>query len=368
MASIQCRTSRAGEKTYTVKVRLKGHPLQAATFHSLTKARQWAAATESAIREGRHFKTSEAKRHTLADLIDRYKVDVLPRKRNAVRQGQQLDWWREQIGAYALADCTPALIGEYRDKLANTPIEPRGKARKNPPAKLRSGASVNRYLAALSHCFTIAVKEYGWVEDNPCFKVTRKKESAGRDRFLSDDERARLLAACKASTNPHLHDAVLLALNTGGREMEVLGLRWSDVDLKAGTVVFRQTKNSETRAVPVRGAALAMLKQRAKLRRLDTDLLFPGRTKPDQKAKPVEFRRSWETALKRARIENFRWHDLRHTAGSYMAQAGFSPVQIAEYLGHKTLAMVRRYSHFNRDHLIDIAATLAARLDGHSGD
>src|SRR5688500_5470370 len=127
MANIEKRTSSKGEITYRVKVRLKGFPVQSATFERLTDARKWAQDTESAIRNGRHFKTSEAKRHTLAELIDRYIKTVLPSKpKSKGKQTAQLEWWREQIGAYALADVTPALIVQCRDKLLSE-ITIRGK-------------------------------------------------------------------------------------------------------------------------------------------------------------------------------------------------------------------------------------------------
>lgn len=102
MATITLRTAADGAKTYKVEVRLKGHPAQRATFDRLTDAKKWAQATEAAIREGRHFKTTEAKRHTLADLVDRYAREVLPSKKDGAHQGRQLDWWKGELGAYAL--------------------------------------------------------------------------------------------------------------------------------------------------------------------------------------------------------------------------------------------------------------------------
>ena len=120
MATIVPRTSKDGKLTYLVRVRKKGVPPQTATFTKLSDARKWSQITEAAIVEGRHFKTAEAKRHTLADLIDRYICEILPHKSHSsiYNQTLQLHWWKAQLGHCILADITPALIAEYRDKLA----------------------------------------------------------------------------------------------------------------------------------------------------------------------------------------------------------------------------------------------------------
>jgi len=159
MATITERTAQDGTKSFKAEVRLKGYPAQRATFNRKTDAKKWVQDTESAIREGRHFKTAEAKKHTFADLVDRYIKDVLPTKpKQARQQEQQLLWWKEKMGVYLLSDVTPPLIVQFRDELANG-ITCRGKQR-NP-------ATVVRYMAALSHAFTIAVKEWQWLEDSP---------------------------------------------------------------------------------------------------------------------------------------------------------------------------------------------------------
>jgi len=352
MATITKRIDSTGATSYRVEVRLKGHPAQRATFPRLTDARKWAQATESAIREGRHFKTTEAKRHTLADLVGRYAREVLPTKKDGDHQGRQLDWWKAQIGAYALADVTPALIAETRDRLAAQPTH-RG------PTK--SPATVVRYLAALSHAFTIGVKEYGWVESNPLMKVSKPKEPRGRVRFLDDSERDRLLTACRASASPDLYPAVILALSTGARAQEVLGLRWPQIDLGRRVATLHETKNGERRVLPLAGPALDLLRERSKVRRLDTDLIFPGRLHPN---KPVDLRTPFETALKAAGITDFHWHDLRHTAASYLAMNGASLAEIAEVLGHKTLAMVKRYAHLSEAHTAGVVERMSARFLG----
>ena len=120
MANIEKRISKEGKLSYRVKVRLKGFPAQQATFERLTDARRWAQQTEAAIREGRHFKTTEAKRRTLGELIDRYIKDILPTKpKNSKNRTLHLNWWKEELGKYSLAEISPALIAEKRDKLAN---------------------------------------------------------------------------------------------------------------------------------------------------------------------------------------------------------------------------------------------------------
>src|SRR5215510_2145522 len=113
---------------------------------------------------------------------------------------------------------------------------------------------------------------------------------------------------------------VMLALATGARSGELLSLRWPDVDLKRGTLTFQETKNGERRAVPLTGQALALMGQHAKVRRIDTVLVFPDATGK----RPVGIREAWEYAVKRAGISDFRFHDLRHTAASYLAMSGAS--------------------------------------------
>ena len=181
MANIQKRVSKDGKVTYRVQIRLKGYPTQTASFQRKTDASRWAQQVETAIREGRHFKTAESKKRTLSELIDKYIAQVLPTKPKSLeKQKAQLTWWKEQLGAYSLADITPAMIAEYRDRLLEE-VTRRGTKRSN--------STVVRYMAALSHAFTVAVREWGWIEDSPLRKVTKPKEPSGRVRFLDDDER-----------------------------------------------------------------------------------------------------------------------------------------------------------------------------------
>ncbi len=355
MATIEKRTIGNGQTTYRVKVRLKGYPVQTASFERITDARKWAGQTEAAIREGRHFKTVEAKRHTLGDLVERYLKHVLPLKsKSAVvlaTQKSQLEWWREQLGAHTLADVTPAMIAEQRDILASGLL-------KN--GERRSPATVNRYLAALSHAFTVTVKEWGWMQENPISKVTRLKEPRGRVRFLSDDERTSLLDACKKSNAPYLYTIVVLALSTGARKMEILSLRWRDVNPSRKTIILHETKNGERRVLPLQGYALELVKALRTDTPEEDDFLFPS----GKKKQPIDIRTAWENAMQEAELHDFRFHDLRHSAASYLAMNGASLAEIAEVLGHKTLQMVKRYAHLSEAHTSRVVAAMNERIFG----
>ncbi len=350
MANIEKRIAQDGRISFRVKVRLKNFPAQTASFQRLTDARKWAQQTEASLREGRHFKTTEAKRHTLAETIDRYVTKILPTKpKSGFSQTGQLQWWKKTLGAYTLAELSPALLAEQRDKL----LEEKTKRK-----KLRTPATVNRYLAVLSHVFTVAIKEWQWIEENPLLKITKPKEPRGRVRFLSDEERQRLLEICKLSENKILYMVVVLALSTGARRMELLGLHWKDVDLQRGVIILHETKNGERRVLTLSGHALELMKQHEKKRNLNCDLVFPGKNLKN----PIDIRSTWETALKRANLANFRFHDLRHSTASYLAMNGASLAEISEVLGHKTLQMVKRYAHLSEEHTSEVVAKMNKKI------
>lgn len=196
--------------------------------------------------------------------------------------------------------------------------------------------------------------------DTPFRRVSRPREPRGRVRFLSDEERDRLLAACRDSQNPHLYTIVVLALATGARKGELLGLRWLDVSLAQSRVTFHDTKNRDTRSVSLSGPALALLRDHTKVRRLDTDLVFPRQ----DGLRAIEIKKAWENVVRRADLDNFRFHDLRHSAASYLAMSGASLAEIAEVLGHRSLSMVQRYAHLSEAHTARVVARMNAVIFG----
>ncbi len=343
MATIQARPGRKGGTRYRVQIRL-GTTRASATFPTLAAARRWATVTEGALRTQRQFPTLEAAHRTLGEVIARYSRELLPTKspRTALNQAMHLAWWQAQLGTQRLLELTPARLTACRDRLAQD----------------RAPATVNRYVSTLSHALTVAVTEWQWLEESPMRRVRRLREPRGRVRYLTDEERTRLLRACQASSNRALYPLVVLALATGARKMELLRLTWRDIDLRRAQIALEQTKNRERRALPLTGLALEEVARLAKVRRLDTALLFP-RTDGRQ---PSDIRYAWAQALQAADITDCRLHDLRHSCASYLAMSGASLVEIATVLGHKTLQMVQRYAHLSDAHTAGVVARMTAAI------
>lgn len=363
MPTFEKRKTSAGETRIRVKVRLRGQRPAVATFDRLTDARQWAAKVETEMRERRYFPQAEAKRHTLNDVFDRYEKKILAekKKRTANSYRSLIKAWRDALGELTLDQLTTAAINDALTEFADEDYR---------DGRPRQAATLNRHADLLRSVLNIAVKEWQWLTINPALGAHRSPEPAGRVRFLSDDERQRLLVACKESRSPDLYPAVLVALATGLRKGELLSLRWSQIDLDTGTVTLddpTKTKTGVRRAVHVTGLPLELLAERAKIVKLeaartkltgkkidaDGELIFPG-----------DIRSAWETALIKADVKNFKWHDLRHTHASYLAMNGATPSELAEALGHADLKMVRRYAHLSRPHMAGVVGRMIDKIFG----
>jgi integrase len=155
--------------------------------------------------------------------------------------------------------------------------------------------------------------------------------------------------------------AVVLALSTGARQSEIMTLRYKQIDFQRKVITLHDTKNGESRALPLVGAAFMLLQERAKVRSLNDDRIFPPTLKA-KKSDCLDLNRPWREALKKSGIQDFHWHDLRHTAASYLAMSGVSLVEISKILGHRTMQMVSRYSHLSEGHIVATGEKLAARL------
>ena len=257
MATISKQSGKKGF-TYKVRIRKPNYPTVTKTFSSRNLAEKWARKTELAIEEGIYFDQDESRKHTLGDLVDRYIEEDLKKLSESdwrVRK-QQLTWWKDNLGKTTLNRINPALLVGNSHQLKTEP---------NDKGNVRSGSTVNRYMAALSAAFGIATTEWQWMPDNPFSRVRREREPDGRIRFLSPAERTALLEACRESKSKWLYLVVILALSTGMRQGEIMSLTWSQIDVAGKKITLLKTKNNQIRVVPLVGLAAGLLDQHSKV-------------------------------------------------------------------------------------------------------
>ena len=212
-------------------------------------------------------------------------------------------------------------------------------------------ATVNRYLALTRTLLRMARDEWQWIDSFP--KVRLLGGEVERDRWLTQEEADRLIAACA----PHLAALVRFALATGCRAREITGLEWGRVDLARRTAWLNQTKNGTPRGVPLNADAVLVLQEQHSKH---PQFCFTYR------GAPIRWdvtNTAWQTALRKTGIEDFRFHDLRHTWASWHRQAGTSCDELKELGGWKTRSMVDRYAKFATENL----ASAAARIEGKRG-
>lgn len=236
-------------------------------------------------------------------------------------------YWLDILGGRKIEDISTTDINDGLDKLSVG----------------LSNATKNRYKAVISVIFSYAVRRYD-LTHNPVQNIRSLPENNHRVRYLSNNERKRLYEASRASKWSKLYLLIMMAITTGSRKGELMNLRWSDIDLDRQTAFVETTKNGQPKVMPLTDDVVAEL---GRFIGKESELIFNSEIKPD---KPYEFYKLWKKALKLAEIEDFRFHDLRHTTASYLAQNGCSLLEIADVLGHKQIQVTKRYAHLCIDH------------------
>ncbi|NCA72323.1 MAG: site-specific integrase [Sphingobacteriia bacterium] len=350
MASIR-KLSGNRSKPWRVEIRRQGREPIDKTFRTKKEAEAFAREVEADFDHWSRLLGKELAKHTLGDLLDRYVLVWTGKDHNTPTR---LAWWKDQYGETPLSAFNDDTV---REALARLELEPHARG-------TRTGATLNRYKAALSAAFKAGI-DRGWygLKVNPVAGIRGRKESSHRfGRSLEDDERAALLDACDRSAWSGLGVFVRVALATGARRGELLKLAWKDVDLKAGSILLRDTKNSDDRRVPLIGDARDRLETWSKVRILTDSRVFPG--SDPEKAPPIDS--AWRSAKIAAEVENLRIHDLRHSCGSYLAKAGASAFQIAAILGHRSgPGLTARYVHLVAE---DSRALMENAIGGRLGD
>ncbi|MEN9846995.1 MAG: site specific recombinase [Pseudomonadota bacterium] len=354
MASYRKRKNKDGTFSHQFRIRRKGYPLVTKTFERKTDGEAWVQETETSMRAGKFNFDSFSSEITVAELITLYVSSPDFQKRKSKHSPiQTLDWWKQKLGALPVKNlCRPVIKRQWME-LERTPSARTGRPLTN--------RTLNSYLETFSACLSHAVAEE-LLDENPVLKIRRRPLDNARERVLSSDELRRLLDAASQSSNRYLKTAILMSLSTGGRRGEVMGLTWSDVSLETGEVRFRLTKSGKRRVVVLGSSALQALREHSKLRSLTSPLIFPPLKVRRMGTKHVpweDLKAPFYRACKQAGISDFRWHDLRHSAASFLIMSGATIEEAMKVLGHQSAAMSWRYAHLDTRR----NAELASRVD-----
>lgn len=314
------------------------------------------AKVRTQVTEGRWFDQPQGEDRTLGELLDRYiEEHSRPNKSKSSLTGDKgmAREMKEFLGENTrLKDITPRQLSKYKSWCRDKDLSP---------------SSINHRRQLLHHAFKFAIREWEWTSHNPVDRISREKVDNARDRWLTLEEERRLLDNCviyvtgpKNVQEPRywLRELVTFALNTGMRQDEILSLRWPEVDLFRRTATVIKSKNGEKRTIPLNKRALELLKGKTKVRDIRCNLVFPNEV--GRKMDNRNVLRGFYNALDRAEIEDFRFHDLRHTFATRLAQAGVDIYKIARILGHKDIKMTQRYAHHYPESLRDAVEVLDA--------
>ncbi|CAM3874982.1 site-specific integrase [Bordetella tumulicola] len=337
--------------TWKAVIRKTGWPTSSKTFRTKRDAEDWARRTEDEMVRGVYIQRTLSERMTVEAALKRYLQEVTPTKRESTRisEHKKARPLLQHLGKYSLAALSADVVAQYRDmRLAGDPDE-------NGKLVPRSNNTVRLELALLSHLFTVAIKEWGLgLPFNPVAQIRRPAPGAGRNRRLTPAETKRLLAEVDAYSNPMFSWIVRIALETGMRLSEISGLRLEQVDIQRRVVRLDITKNSSPRTVPLTKAATVAFQAAIDnpLRPRETDLVFFGEPGRDGVRRPYLFDKAWNDAKKAANLTDFRFHDLRHEAVSRLVEAGLSDQEVSAISGHKSMQMLKRYTHLRAEDLV----------------
>lgn len=279
------------------------------------------------IAEGKWFERQPGEDKTVQELMDRYLHEYSSVNKAATTHKRDISLsahLTQAFGSYSLTSVRPSMLSEYK-----TGRRLEGAAPK----------TVNDELKLLSHAYKLATMEWEWVTENPVLKVSREKVRNSIERWLTQDEEKRLLAA----SCPWLREILLFALHTGLRQSEILNLQWLQVDLFRRTLTILEQKNGSKDTLPLNDTALEVLTARVRVKPLQTGYVFANEVGNRRDARNLL--RAFYPALTEAKIDTFRFHDLRHTWATRLVQAGVD-LYVVQKLGRwKTITMVMRYAH-----------------------
>ncbi|BEU66003.1 site-specific integrase [Ralstonia pseudosolanacearum] len=324
-------------------VRKNGWPTTIKTFRTKRDAEDWARRTEDEMVRGVYLSRAPSEKLTVSAALKRYMEEVSVTKKATTQRSERFtsQHLAAFFGKYSMAAVSAELVAKYRDERL---------------AAGKSNNTVRIELAMLGHLFRVAIQEWGiGLTFNPVANIRKPSPGAGRDRRLTPEEQQRLFAAADAHSNPMLGWIVRLAVETGMRSSEITGLRRSQVDLNRRVVTLKDTKNGSARLVPLTRVAVEILRSALDnpIRPIDVDLVFFGEPGRDGKRKAYVFQKLWASIVQAVGLADLHFHDLRHEAVSRLVEAGLSDQEVASISGHKSMQMLKRYTHLRAEDLVE---------------
>ncbi len=312
-----------GSNRWQAQVCKKGYPDQSKTFSTRAAAAQWVHSIEYEMDQGLFVSRNEAETTTVAELLDRYLKEYTCKKRGAGPEACRIRaLLRHPLAKRFIGTVRGVDIARYRDERLQEV----------------SAGSLRRELTILSQLFEVSRKEWGIYAHNPVRDIELPAENSARNRRLqdaqdgSDSEEFMIFAACRRSHNPYLLPIVQLALETAMRQSELVGMHWHNIDLRRRTIFLPNTKNGDSRTVPLSTDAVGVL---TALPRGINGQVFPGLT-------TEAIKKAYIRAVRRGGLEDLHIHDLRHEATTRLFERGLNIMEVARITGHKDLRMLRR--------------------------
>lgn len=330
MATIEQR----GPYQWRAKVRRRGYPVQSETFDYKADAEAWARDIEGQMDKSVFVDRSLAERETFKDIIERYLKTVTPKHKGHESEKMRIDKFmrdESELCQYAMANLRTEHFEDYRDRRLEI-VKP---------------STVQRELNLLHSIIEHNRRRLALLE-NPVSNVKRPRVRNERFARLEEGDEERLLASLDNSRNKFTKPAVILALETAMRRGELLELKWDDVDLAKRTATLHDTKNGDERIVPLSTRAVDILKALKAKRKKDNVITLEKRVFP---ISVQSLKCSWERARKRADLEHFNFHDLRHEAISRLFERGWDAIKVAHISGHRSMQCLKRYANFRAEDL-----------------
>jgi len=327
MATIRKRTGR-----YHVQIRKNGYPAVTQTFTSITAAKKWVKAAESDMERRLFQPISDI---TVGEILNRYQRTILPKHRGASRhEPYRIRHLKLAFGKLSVSDLTPSHVARYRDtRLAAVTM-----------------ATVRRELVILRSALNIAMKDWGVsLPVNPVSQISLQKADKARTRRLEAGEEQKLVFGWNAEVGR----IIVLALETGMRRGEILGVKKSHIDFSLRTLFIPSTKTDTPRTVPLSSGAINALRAQMRASQRHSGGVISLHEPPLFSYTPRGLTGAFLKLCRKTGIDDLHFHDLRHEATSRFFEKGLNPVEVATITGHKDTRMLMRYTHLRAEDLVE---------------